>query len=398
MQIQSALSGAERVFSYQLARYELYDPRLVNVCAVPQTACGILPLCPDASSPLLLQARLPASVLSLSAVAGRQGLSAYRLVQVLHAVLCGMMEAESAGFDSGNFQLDPDQIFLSDAEMKPTLLYLPLTVSENNAYNFRMLYQKLVPQTPDAQMLDELTAEFMRGGNTLEDMKALLEAHMPRRKESSPRRRPEEENQVTHYNLQEKVSQFSTKSHIRQTYAGRPEIQRRHPQEALFKTFQKVLLTLLGFALLCVLLMGLTGIRVIPYLAAVAIAFAALEIVWLILRRATLGDGRLKKQEWAHLRFCYPDGSMTSTPIPVDRTPFCIGRDPKWSQLTLTDGCIARKHASITREKGVFYLVDHHSTNGTTLNGRPVAPGRPERLRSGDCIAFAGKPYRFTAS
>ena len=398
MRIQSAVSGSERVFSFRLTRYELYEPSMVNICALPQTACRFLALSPLGASPMLLQARLDASCPSLLTVAGQQGLSAYRLVQILYTILCGMTDAEKAGFDSGNILLEPDQVFLSDAGIKPVLLYLPIALNENSVYNFKSLYQQLVPLTSDAQVLGELTEELMREGNTLENMKVQLEARMPRRKESSRRRRPEEENQITHFDLREKITDFNTQTHIRQTYAGRPEVAPKHPMEAFFKTFQKVLLILLGFALLCIALMWSTGISPVPYLIAALVGFAVMELFWLMLRRATRGEGKLKKTEWAHLSFCYPDGQMTSTPIPVDRTPFCIGRDPKWSQLTLTDGRVARKHASIIRKNGAFYLQDHNSTNGTTLNGCAVAPNKLEKLRNGDRISFADKTYRFNAS
>ena len=78
MRIQSAISGSERVFSFRLTRYELYEPSLVNICALPQTACRFLALFPLGASPMLLQARLDASCPSLLTVAGQQGLSAYR--------------------------------------------------------------------------------------------------------------------------------------------------------------------------------------------------------------------------------------------------------------------------------------------------------------------------------
>ena len=107
MRIQSAISGSERVFSFRLTRYELYEPRVVNICALPQTACRFLALFPLGASPMLLQARLDASCPSLLTVAGQQGLSAYRLVQILYTIVCGMTDAEKAGFDSGNILLEP---------------------------------------------------------------------------------------------------------------------------------------------------------------------------------------------------------------------------------------------------------------------------------------------------
>jgi pSer/pThr/pTyr-binding forkhead associated (FHA) protein len=40
----------------------------------------------------------------------------------------------------------------------------------------------------------------------------------------------------------------------------------------------------------------------------------------------------------------------------------------------------------ITRDGDYFMLTDLGSTNGTLLNGAPVPPRQPQRLRSGDRI------------
>jgi tetratricopeptide (TPR) repeat protein len=48
---------------------------------------------------------------------------------------------------------------------------------------------------------------------------------------------------------------------------------------------------------------------------------------------------------------------------------------------------ISRRHCEITRSKGRYFLVDV-STNGTSVNGRPVTTGEPVLLRRGDLIAL----------
>lgn len=49
---------------------------------------------------------------------------------------------------------------------------------------------------------------------------------------------------------------------------------------------------------------------------------------------------------------------------------------------------VSRRHCEITRSGGRYFLVDV-STNGTWVNGQPVASGDPVLLRRGDLIALA---------
>lgn len=59
-----------------------------------------------------------------------------------------------------------------------------------------------------------------------------------------------------------------------------------------------------------------------------------------------------------------------------------LGRDSR-CDLVLEDPLVSRRHARITFRDGVWTIQDLSSTNGTTLNGRPV--GRAT-LRPGDIL------------
>jgi adenylate cyclase len=61
--------------------------------------------------------------------------------------------------------------------------------------------------------------------------------------------------------------------------------------------------------------------------------------------------------------------------------------------VRIDDAHVSRRHASITRIDGRYFLEDHGSTSGTALNGEPVGTRTP--LRDGDEIAFGTVSGRF---
>jgi hypothetical protein len=50
---------------------------------------------------------------------------------------------------------------------------------------------------------------------------------------------------------------------------------------------------------------------------------------------------------------------------------------------------ISRFHCEIHNQKGKLFLVDCNSANGTSLNGRRLAPGQPMRLKNGSRVTLA---------
>jgi len=52
---------------------------------------------------------------------------------------------------------------------------------------------------------------------------------------------------------------------------------------------------------------------------------------------------------------------------------------------------ISRYHASIELKNDQYYLVDHHSHNGTWLNGVALTPETPYPLRNGDKIQLGSQ-------
>jgi len=79
------------------------------------------------------------------------------------------------------------------------------------------------------------------------------------------------------------------------------------------------------------------------------------------------------------------DASGREHPIRPGRN--AVGRD---GDIALPDPRVSRKHAAITLEGGRLTLEDVGSTNGTTVNGEPLPPGRSVELHAGDTVAFGG--------
>ncbi len=64
---------------------------------------------------------------------------------------------------------------------------------------------------------------------------------------------------------------------------------------------------------------------------------------------------------------------------------FGIGRD-RHNALILADPKASKFHAVIKFDKGIGYIRDQHSKNGTYINGREIPPDRLVRLTPGDEI------------
>jgi len=78
--------------------------------------------------------------------------------------------------------------------------------------------------------------------------------------------------------------------------------------------------------------------------------------------------------------------------IPLYRNVTSIGRDPEQAEVTLYGprdrSSIGALHCTIRYDRGQFTVIDHHSANGTLVNGRKLTPEAPEVLRGGDEIVI----------
>ncbi len=78
------------------------------------------------------------------------------------------------------------------------------------------------------------------------------------------------------------------------------------------------------------------------------------------------------------IRAC-PDSFLEGQTIPIQRTPFIIGRNQP-CELAISDSALSRQHASISFDGSGYSISDMGSRNGIYVNGRRVQAGRAEPL------------------
>ena len=86
-------------------------------------------------------------------------------------------------------------------------------------------------------------------------------------------------------------------------------------------------------------------------------------------------------------------GSALGKRIPITRTPFLIGRDPK-CHLRPSSAMVSGNHCVILVRQGKIYVNDTSSTNGTFVNEIRVA--QETRLQNGDLLRIG--PLVFAVS
>ncbi len=82
--------------------------------------------------------------------------------------------------------------------------------------------------------------------------------------------------------------------------------------------------------------------------------------------------------------------------ILVEGEEFLLGKNRYQAAGVIDAEGISRVHARISRQEGVYYLEDLNSTNGTYLNGEPIAYHQKRKLSKNDRILFGAEEYLFT--
>lgn len=87
------------------------------------------------------------------------------------------------------------------------------------------------------------------------------------------------------------------------------------------------------------------------------------------------------------------EGAMTGRSFVLDDNNVFIGRSFK-SDIQINDNAISRKHLKVFRIGKRFFIEDLKSTNGTLINGEPIASGESYEVGEGDNIQIGGTVIR----
>jgi sigma-B regulation protein RsbU (phosphoserine phosphatase) len=75
--------------------------------------------------------------------------------------------------------------------------------------------------------------------------------------------------------------------------------------------------------------------------------------------------------------------------------PVVIGRSAS-CELTLQDDSVSRRHATLVRKRGQWFVLDEGSSGGTFVNGHRIEKGHPTPVGAGDLVRIG--PWAFRAA
>ncbi len=78
----------------------------------------------------------------------------------------------------------------------------------------------------------------------------------------------------------------------------------------------------------------------------------------------------------------------------LDAPATTIGRK-RGLPIRLVEAGVSKEHCSLLRAGSAVSIVDHHSTNGTLLNGRPLSPDSAVALAHGDTVQVVQTLFLF---
>lgn len=81
--------------------------------------------------------------------------------------------------------------------------------------------------------------------------------------------------------------------------------------------------------------------------------------------------------------------------VDINSNEFNIGKDEYCCDLVIDNSSISRKHLTITFDGSNYYATDNNSTNGTSLNGKPLKSGIAEKLEDYDRLLLANEIIDF---
>lgn len=75
--------------------------------------------------------------------------------------------------------------------------------------------------------------------------------------------------------------------------------------------------------------------------------------------------------------------------ITISKPEFHIGSDPTCCDFSVHNPGVSKMHITVFEKNGEFYVRDNGSTNGTSINGKNLVSGQPQKLHSYDRILMA---------
>ena len=85
----------------------------------------------------------------------------------------------------------------------------------------------------------------------------------------------------------------------------------------------------------------------------------------------------------------------TNELIPIDKTPFEVGKSPDNNYQIADNKKISRKHCTLKIRNGECYIKDNDSTNRTYVNGKVIQPGFDVMLKNEDYIRMANEEFKY---
>ncbi|SOC21384.1 trypsin-like peptidase domain-containing protein [Rhodobacter maris] len=141
---------------------------------------------------------------------------------------------------------------------------------------------------------------------------------------------------------------------------------------------------------------GLVGDQGLVILSAVLILAAAGALL-LILRRGGWSVGRGGGRPILAVSVIGPDGRGALTRLDGRSLArgAVVGRSSR-AAVSLNDPKVSARHLELRLDNGALYLRDLKSSNGTTIDGTPVMPGRAERISSKSVIGLGLSQIRIS--
>lgn len=80
----------------------------------------------------------------------------------------------------------------------------------------------------------------------------------------------------------------------------------------------------------------------------------------------------------------------------INKPVFGIGREKVYCDLVIGDESVSRHHCYIiSRENGVYSIIDRNSTNGTSVENTVLTPNEEFPLLPRDCIRIGNRTFLF---